>query len=276
MREQRDLRVNTEAPDLLGGRHRHFGNLLGARDFVDVRIADEQRAARQHQVIHRRQRIDARPLADDLIDDPQVMAELAGHAADQAIGVAKLQQHGADQRRLAAHRLLGDRRRDATADHQLVIGRPAFAVALVGFRIDDIEIDAGPDAQVGRFKAMLDDRRTTDQDRAGKFFFDHDLGGAQHALIFAFGKNDALALGLAGGLENGTHADTGVIDEFGELGAVGIPIGDRPGRDARINRRQGDCRCDLDDEARIERLRNQIFGPERTGRGRDRPSPLRR
>ena len=94
---------DAETVDLIGRHQRHFSNFVGTWILIDVRIADKQRTCRQHQVIHRRQRTDALALADHLIDDAEMMAELAGHAANQAIGVTQLQQHGADQRRLAAH-----------------------------------------------------------------------------------------------------------------------------------------------------------------------------
>ena len=263
MRQQRDLWVNTEALDLFGCHHGHFGNFLRRRVLVHMRIADKQRTCRQHQIIHRRQHGHALAFADYMINHPKVTAELPGHTADQAIGITQLQQHRADQRWLAAHRFFGDRRRHTAAGHQLVVRRPALPKTLVRLRIDNIEIDTRPDTQLGFFEAMFDHAGTADQNRAGKFFFDNYLSGAQHALIFTFGKNDALALSLTGGLENGSHADTGVIDELGELGAVGIKISNRPRCHAGIHCGLSHGRGDLDDQARVERLWNQVFRAER-------------
>ena len=84
-----------------------------------------------------------------------------------------------------------------------MVSLPAFAVALIGFRIDDIEIDPRLDTQVGLFQAALDDVRTADQDRTGEFLFDDDLNGTQDTLLLALGVDDALTLGLAGGFYGG-------------------------------------------------------------------------
>jgi hypothetical protein len=63
----------------------------------------------QHQRVHRRRRrVRARPLADDLVDVVQVQRNGAPGAADQAVGIAQLQHHRADQRVAPAHLDLGD------------------------------------------------------------------------------------------------------------------------------------------------------------------------
>jgi hypothetical protein len=67
---------------------RDLGQLLGGRAFVDVRVADEQGAAGEHEVVHRGQRAAAGRLADDFVDLLQVVGEAAGNAADHAVCVA--------------------------------------------------------------------------------------------------------------------------------------------------------------------------------------------
>ena len=140
-----------------------------------------------------------------------------------------------------------------------MVSHPALAITFVGLGIDDVEIDAGLDPQIGLFQTVFDDRRAADQDRAGETLFDHHLCGTQHALILALGENDALALGLAGGLEDGAHADTSVIHKFRQLGAVGVPVGDRTGRDTGVHRRLRHGRRNLDDQTRVERLGDQVI-----------------
>ena len=68
VRQQRDLGHEAEAADLLGGEQRDLGELLGGRIGVDVGVADEDRALRQHQRVHRRVRLDAAAQADHLVD----------------------------------------------------------------------------------------------------------------------------------------------------------------------------------------------------------------
>jgi hypothetical protein len=58
------------------------------------------------------------------------------------------------------------------------------------------------------------------------------------------------------------HQQAGVIDEIVELVAVALHVLDRPRGDAGIHRRLGHRRRDLEDQARIEGLRDQVFGTE--------------
>ena len=53
MRQQRDLRRDAEAADLLGREQRDLGELLGRRIGIDVGVGDEHGAVGQHQRVHR-------------------------------------------------------------------------------------------------------------------------------------------------------------------------------------------------------------------------------
>ena len=81
---------------------------------------------------------------------------------------------------------------DALAVRHRQIGLPIGAIAVVLLRIDDVEIDFRTKAQAITFNALRKHRRTTDQRGLGQTFIEYHLHGAQHALFFAFGKDDAL------------------------------------------------------------------------------------
>ncbi len=53
-----------------------------------------------------------------------------------------------------------------------------------------------------------------------------------------------------------------MIDEFVETVPIGIDVLDRPGRDSGFHGRLGNRRRDLADQARVEWIRNQVFGTE--------------
>src|SRR5690606_4870959 len=106
-------------------------------------------------------------------------------------------------------------------------------------------------------------------------FRSQNLYGAQHALVLALGEHDARALGRhfpRSGVHR-LHDRAGLMDELLKLLTIALEVLDRPRRDAGIHRRLRDRRCDVHDEPRIERFRDQILGTEReildTVRARD-------
>ena len=106
---------------------------------------------------------------------------------------------------------------------------------------------------------------------------DRDLHGAQHPFVLAFGVDDPAALGrhLARCREDRLHQRAAVIDELLQALAVSLQIADRPSGRAGFHRGPGNRRRDLDDQARIERLRNDVIRTEAqvldaaVGRGHD-------
>ncbi len=73
-------------------------------------------------------------------------------------------------------------------------------------------------------------------DRPGEALVDHDLHRAQHALVLAFGVDDAPRRLLRRG-EQRLHDEARVVDELAERLAVGVEARDRPRRHARVHRR---------------------------------------
>ena len=63
--------------------------------------------------------------------------------------------------------------------------------------------------------------------------------------------------------EDRLHERARVIDELLQLVAIGVEIGDRPRRHAALHRGLRHRGRDARDQARIERLGNQVFGTER-------------
>ena len=186
-------------------------------------------------------------------------------AADHAVGVAEVDHQRGVERRPAADlaaRVVG---RNPLALHQAVVGLPILLemtveeFAVVG--VDDLIVDPLADAQSRRLDTPCDFRGPPDQQRLRDALVANDLHRAQHPLVLTLGKDDALGrqLGLR---EHRLHDHAGVVDEFVEALEVGRPVADRPRGDARIHARLGDCRRDLDDQARIEGLGDQVFGTE--------------
>ncbi len=93
-------------------------------------IDHEDLAARQHQRVHGGVTMGTVAQADHLVDVVQVQRVGAPGAADQAVDLALVQQHGADQRQATAHLDLGQLLGHALALGQLVVGLPEVAVAM--------------------------------------------------------------------------------------------------------------------------------------------------
>ena len=81
---------------------------------------------------------------------------------------------------------------------------------------------------------------------------------AQHHLVLALGKDDALGVGLDLFIDAGQHRGRRVEPRF-QLMPIGVEIGDRFLRDAAVHRRLGDGRGDDFHQTRVERRRDDIF-----------------
>ena len=167
-------------------------------------------------------------------------------AAEQAVGIALVDHHRADQRQPPSHLDLGKLLRHALAFHQAVVLPPVSAVAGVVLGVDHLEIDATTQPQGIAFDALLDDGRTTDQDRLGQTLVDDDLYRAQYAFILAFGEDDPLGR-VFRRLKYRLHQQPGVINELQQPLVIRLEIGDRTGRDPRLHRSPGNSWCDVDD-----------------------------
>ena len=251
VRQQRDARRDAEALHLLGREQRHLGDLLGRGVAIDVRVADEELPSRQDQHLHRRERLHAAAKADHVANMLQVIRIVAAGPAQHRIGVAAPNQHRADQRRAAAHLSIASRRvtplRRAAGST-----RPVVAIARVVEDVDAIAVVAEPEPQAELLDACRHDIGAAHEHRARQTFVDHGLRGAQHALVLAFGVDDALRRAL-GGREHRLHDQAGVIDEPAQAVAIGVEIGDRPRGDAAVHRGLRHRGRHARDQARIER-----------------------
>jgi len=225
-------------------------------------VYDEDLAPGQHQRVHRGVAMCARTLADHLVDVVQVHRVGAPGAADQAVDIALAQQHGADQRQATTHLDLGQLLSHALARGQLVVGLPEVAVAVILLDVDDVVVQALAQAQAELLDPLRDDGGATDQRRTRQALVDHHLAGAQDALLFALGVGDALVLGPLGDRVDRLHHGAGGEHEALQLLAVGVHVGDRTLRDAAVKRRLCHRRRDLDHQARIEGLGDQVLGSE--------------
>ena len=89
-----------------------------------------------------------------LVDVAPVRLVRAVGAAQHPVGVAHVDHHGADQRLPAPHLDLGELLGDALALGEAVILGPVGAVTRIVLGVDDLEIDARPDAQAVALEAF--------------------------------------------------------------------------------------------------------------------------
>jgi hypothetical protein len=120
---------------------------------------------------------------------------------------------------------------------------------------------AGTNAQTVAGDALLHHLGAADQDRPRQSFVAHRLRGAQDALVLAFAEHHARRL-LLRRRKHRAHQEAGGIDEIVELLGITVHVGDRPRGDAGIHRCLRHRRRDLDDQARIEGLGDQVLGAE--------------
>ena len=112
---------------------------------------------------------------------------------------------------------------------------------------------------------MADDGRTANENGFGQAFIQHDLRGAQHAFVFAFGKANAFFATALGCAEHRFHGGTRGIHQRLQFFAVGVHVGDGALRHAAGNRCLHHGRRNLHHQARVKRFGNQVFGAERQG-----------
>ena len=119
--------------------------------------------------------------------------EAAFEAADQRVHFAAMKGERADHARRGANHGARDVRRHALAARDFQISRDIVAIARIVLWIDDLEIVAGPDRQAEALDAVSHDIGAANQHGLGDALLQHHLGRAQHALVLAFGIDDALA-----------------------------------------------------------------------------------
>ncbi len=186
----------------------------------------------------------------------------AFQTADQGIGLTALDGESADDGGVGTNDRACRFRVDAGTADQREIVIDIVAVAWIVFRVDHGEIGVRANAQAEALKARFDDLRTPDQDRDTSPFFQKHLSGAQHALVFAFGKDDTLLFRALGTVEDRLHDEAGTPDEAVQLIEIGIEIGDGSRCDATCGGSARDGGCNAQDEARIERRGDQVVRAE--------------
>ncbi len=196
-------------------------------------------------------------------------AEAAVGAGDHGVGVAEADRERRDQGRAGAHQVARRGLGDAAALHELVIGAPVAVVARVVRGSISSASTPGRKRRPRPLGAPAHDLGAADQDRLGDALVEDDLGGAQHAIVLAGAEDHPLGVG-ARLLEHRPHDQSGLEDELVELLAVGLEVGDRPGGHAGVHGGLGDRGRQLDDQARVERLGNDLV------RRRSRRRPARR
>ena len=132
---------------------------------------------------------------------------------------------------------------------------------MVVLGVHQIEIGAQLEAQVQFGDALEHHLAPADQDGEGDAFVHHRLHGHQHAAAFTLGEHHA-ALVLLGAVEHRLHHQARAEDELRQRLVIGGEVDDGPARHAGIHGGAGHRRRDLQDQARIERLGDQIFGAE--------------
>src|SRR5690606_23184674 len=106
------------------------------------------------------------------------------------------------------------------------------------------------------------DCRAANKNWLGDLFVDYYLDGTQNSLVFAVGVDNPL-WSFFGLHEQRAHELARVIHQAHQLLTIGLDVGDRTGRNAGVHGGLGHRRSNLDDQARIEWLGNDVLGAER-------------
>jgi len=182
--------------------------------------------------------------------------------AQHGVGIAQLDHQRGNGGGGAAHGGLGGFRADAFAAQHAVIGFPVLAKTRIVLGVDAFHVLAQAHAQAGFQDARLDHGRAADQDGRGQAVIEHQLCGAQHALVFALGIGHALGGGGARGTEHRPHQHAGGIDKARQALAVGVHVLDRAHGHARRFGGFGHGRGNAQNQARVKRRRDQVVGAE--------------
>src|SRR5690606_21656659 len=235
------------------------GNLLCGRVFVHVRVAHENSLRRQHQGVHGGKRFGVWLQPDHFLNVLQLVAKATGYATQHAVSITPMNQHDTNQGVVLAHHGFGDVWRHPVAAAHFVVGRPGFGEAVVVFRVHNFKGRARLQTQAEALNTHVDDIGAANQDGTGNFFVYHSLHRTQYTLVFAIGVNNALgrALGLQ---EQRAHQLTRVVHLADQLLAVGLHVFDGAAGHTGVHCRLVHGRGDLDDQAGVERRRNNVFG----------------
>ena len=152
----------------------------------------------------------------------------------------------------------------AAAGQALVFGDQLFEDVAVDGGIEDLHRLVEVHAQAHVLDLGGDHVAAAEQDGAGDVVVDQGLRGAQDAFVLAFREDDALGV-AAGGFEHRAHQVAGAEDEAFEVALIGLEIGDRPPGDAAFDGGAGDRGGDFQDQARVERFRDDVVGTEHRG-----------
>ena len=261
MRQQRDPRLDTEHPDLFGRQDRQVRDLFSSRVRVDMGVTDEPGAGLVGHHRHRAERGTALTHAEHLGYVLQLFLVAPDDTADQCICLTTQHHDRGDHGVAGPHDGLGRVGRHTAALGDLVESLPVLLEARIGLRIDQFEMLADTQPQTGALDAHLDHRRPTDQNRPGQAVVDDGLDRAQHGLFLAFGEYHPLRIAPRG-VKHRLHQQAGAEHILSETLAVGFEILDRPGRHTGLHRRLRHRRCQLNQQTRVERLRNQMVRPE--------------
>ena len=126
--------------NLFSGKQSHLGDLFWRGVVIDIGVANENGACRQHQHVHRVVVIDAFAAANHLIYIMKMQVMRAERAANHTVCFAFVHHHGADQRKASAHFDLGISLRHAASCGEHVVTLPIIAITFIPFRVDDIDI----------------------------------------------------------------------------------------------------------------------------------------
>ena len=184
---------------------------------------------------------------------------VAPGAADHAVHVAFAQHHAGNKRQTPSHFDLCDLHRHPAPGHERVIGLPKVVVTVVLLNIDHVVIEFFFQAQTKLFNALGNDGRATNQGGTGQAFVHHDLAGAQHALFLALGIGHAFVHCGFGSGKDGLHHRSGCIYKTLQPFSVGVHVLNGALSYAAVKRGLRHGRRNLDHQARVKRLGNQVF-----------------
>ena len=265
MRHQCRLGRDAEAAHRFGRQQRHLGDLLRLSDRPPCGCRQMNSAPVGR--ITARQGVDpvhVGPARDDRQDVLDLPPPVAGAAADRRVGLAGVQQHRGGDRRARASRRAAASGGDATAaDQALVLAAPAARTPLVASPGSSTRtsLPRSRRSPMSRTLAAITSRRPS---RIGAAMpSSTSIWAARRMRSSSPSAKTMRRFGaFLRRLEHRAHQLAGAEHEAFQVAAIGGEVGDRPARDAAVHGGAGDGGGDLQDQPRIERLRNDVVGTE--------------
>ncbi|MCG3119768.1 MAG: hypothetical protein ALAOOOJD_02279 [bacterium] len=252
-RQQRDARLDIEAPHFTGREHGDLGQVFRRRLNVDGRIGDKIHTFFKHHRIQTGNLGNALAQLDDLQRRTQCLRIMPGETGDHAVRFTEINHHRPEIMPLF-HCLFGIAAGRTFALAQFIKLFDIMRQFRRSERIDNL--NTAMQGHLHFFNTAVDDLLIAQQDRMRHALVENNLASLQNCRQIAFGINDALGLRL-GLVDHHAHKFAADAETAFQLLAIFVEI-EGLLRHAAVHRRFRHRRRHPQEHARIERLGNNV------------------